>query len=230
MSRPPWPARILRVVDHIQAHLHEELRPEALAELAGFSLHHFHRVFRGLTGETVMGFVRRLRLELAAQRLSFSGLPITDIALTSGYASHEAFTRAFRARFGTSPRRWRGRSQEPGSIPRVAMRELPPRTVLAMRHVGPYEASWPAWTALQALCAQLGLHRDEEAIGLCYDDPDVTEPARIRYDVAVVVPERAPLALPEAAAEPVVERYLYNPAITPPEDLLTEVQVRTAPA
>ena len=87
MSGSPWTVRILRAVDHIHHHLSEELRPETLAEVAGFSLHHFHRVFRGLTGESVMGFIRRLRLERAARQLSFSETPVTDIAISSGIAA-----------------------------------------------------------------------------------------------------------------------------------------------
>ena len=109
-DRDSWGARILTVVDHVQRHLDDEdLAPEQLAELAGFSLHHFHRVFRGLTGESVMGFVRRLRLERAAQRLSYEPTSVTEVAFDAGYNSHEAFTRAFRARFGVPPRDYRER-------------------------------------------------------------------------------------------------------------------------
>ncbi|MEL6185057.1 MAG: helix-turn-helix transcriptional regulator, partial [Myxococcota bacterium] len=100
MSRP-WADRVLDVLDEIHARLDDDtLEPAQLADHAGFSRHHFHRVFRGMTGESVMGLVRRLRMERAAQRLRFGDAPVTDVALASGYGSHEAFTRAFRDRFG----------------------------------------------------------------------------------------------------------------------------------
>src|SRR5260370_27832533 len=42
-------------------------------------------------------------LEQAAQKLRFSDSPVIDAALDAGYESHEAFTRAFSARFGMPP-------------------------------------------------------------------------------------------------------------------------------
>jgi len=62
-----------------------------------------HRIFRGVVGETVAEHIRRLRLERAAQRLKSGERPVTEIAFEAGYEAHEAFTRAFRARFGASP-------------------------------------------------------------------------------------------------------------------------------
>ena len=106
-SSEQWVERILRVVDHIQANLDAELRPEELADIAGFSLHHFHRVFRGMLDESVMGFIRRLRLQRAAHQLEFGQAGITEVAFGAGYRSHEAFTRAFTAAFGKSPSRYR---------------------------------------------------------------------------------------------------------------------------
>ena len=65
----PYLARINRVVDHIRASLDGDLRLEALAQLAGFSPFHFHRIFHALTGETVGDCVGRLRLERAVALL-----------------------------------------------------------------------------------------------------------------------------------------------------------------
>ena len=95
--------RMLRVLVHIQQHLDEPLALEDLAVLACFSPYHFHRVFKGMVGETLMEHIRRLRLERAASQLILSQKPVTDIAFDAGYESHEAFTRSFHALFGRSP-------------------------------------------------------------------------------------------------------------------------------
>ena len=58
--------RILKVMDHLRAHLDEALSFERLAEIACFSPFHFHRIYRGMVGETVADTVRRLRLLRAA--------------------------------------------------------------------------------------------------------------------------------------------------------------------
>ncbi|HEY1859983.1 MAG TPA: AraC family transcriptional regulator, partial [Gemmataceae bacterium] len=58
--------RILKIELYIQEHLDEDLALDQLARLAHFSPFHFHRIFKGLVGEGVIEYVRRLRLESAA--------------------------------------------------------------------------------------------------------------------------------------------------------------------
>src|SRR5664279_2654955 len=86
--------RMLRVLVHIQQHLDDRLALEELAGLASFSPCHFHRVFKGMVGESVKEHVRRLRLERAASQLKLGPASVTDIASNAGYESHEAFTRS----------------------------------------------------------------------------------------------------------------------------------------
>ncbi len=64
-----YKVRILRVLVHIPNHLDEVVALEELAAIAYFSPHHFHRIFRGMVGESVMEHIRRLRLDRAAHRL-----------------------------------------------------------------------------------------------------------------------------------------------------------------
>lgn len=191
-----WVDRIATVVDHVQTHLDDELAPEALADLAGFSLHHFHRVFRGITGESVMGFIRRLRLERAAQRLRFGREPVTRVAFEAGYGSHEAFTRAFRARFGQAPSEYRRSAPARAAID-AEVRVEPERAVLALRHVGPYQACGGAWERLFGFAAQRGLDVSEPGLGLAYDDPEITAPDRLRYDACLPLDPAALDALGE---------------------------------
>jgi AraC family transcriptional regulator len=65
---------------HTQNNLDRPLSLEELASIASFSPYHFHRIFRGIVGESVKEHVRRLRLERAAHRLRFTGQPVTEIA------------------------------------------------------------------------------------------------------------------------------------------------------
>src|SRR5262249_26256763 len=95
--------RIVRTLVYIQGRLDEELELAELAGVAAFSPFHFHRIFRGLVGESVKEYVRRLRLERAARCLKQESRPVTEIALQAGFETHESFTRAFTAMFGESP-------------------------------------------------------------------------------------------------------------------------------
>jgi len=76
---------------------------EDLARLAFQSRTQFHRVFRAVVEETPAAMRRRLLLERAAFQLAQSESSVTDIALDANYGSLEAFTRAFRKAFRTSP-------------------------------------------------------------------------------------------------------------------------------
>jgi len=97
-----------RVLEHIDRHLDESLDLDTLAGVANFSAFHFHRLFSVWMGETLGEYLRRRRLELAALRLvSQPDLPVLHAALSVGFGSAEAFARAFKARFGSSPTAWR---------------------------------------------------------------------------------------------------------------------------
>jgi AraC family transcriptional regulator len=70
---------------------------------------HAHRTLRAVLGETPKHFTLRLRVDRAAAALVSSQRSILDIALIYGFESHEAFCRAFRRRFQTSPSAYRKR-------------------------------------------------------------------------------------------------------------------------
>jgi AraC family transcriptional regulator len=101
-------ARFRRVLDYVDAHLDEKLDVEELSGIAAFSKCHFHRQFSELLGVGVYRYISLKRLKRASYQLAFRGdLPITDIALTSGYEGPEAFARAFKRIVGQSPSEFR---------------------------------------------------------------------------------------------------------------------------
>lgn len=206
-------ARILRVLNHIQQHLDDALCPADLAAVACFSLHHFHRIFKGMTGESVMGHIRRLRLERAAARLKFEETPVTRIAFEACYENHESFTRAFGQLFGCSPAEFR-QNHRPIAYPSapsgvhyspegavakfhrfhnrggqpMEIKQLPARRVICLRHTGPYIEVGKAW---QQLCTWAGQHGligpASEMLGLSYDDPEITPADKLRYDACITI-------------------------------------------
>ncbi len=183
--------RIARAVAHLEAHLDEPLDVVSLARVACISEYHFHRVFRAIVGESAMSHVRRLRLELAARKLRTSDRRVIEIALEADFESHEAFTRAFTAHFGVSPSAYRRAHTPSGgadrlpvpaeAFARVETRDAIP--VLALRHVGAYSDVGATWSSLYTAALSRGIAGP--AYGLCYDDPDVTEPTRFRYDACL---------------------------------------------
>ena len=101
------PERIKDVMRYIRDHINEPLNREMLAEVAGFSVPHFHRVFTAHVGESAASYVRRLRLERAGLKLRMGAVDITEVALAAGYDTHAAFSKAFKQQFGLSPSEFR---------------------------------------------------------------------------------------------------------------------------
>ncbi|HCB02192.1 MAG TPA: hypothetical protein DEP19_07400 [Anaerolineae bacterium] len=95
------------VMSYIREHIHEPLNREMLAEVAGFSVPHFHRIFHEQVGESAISYVRRMRLKRAGQKLRMGAVNITEVALAAGYDSHAAFGKAFKGQYGLSPSEFR---------------------------------------------------------------------------------------------------------------------------
>lgn len=93
----------------VEAHLGDDLSLETVAERSGVSPYHLTRAFASATGRSLMRYVRSRRLSEAARTLSQGAPNILGVALAAGYGSHEAFSRAFRDQFGTTPEEVRGR-------------------------------------------------------------------------------------------------------------------------
>jgi AraC family transcriptional regulator len=211
-TKASYQERILKVLLYIQKNLDRELSLAELAEVACFSPYHFHRVFRGMVGEPVAEYIRRLRLDWSANRLRLSERSITDLAFQAGYDSLEAFTRAFRQRFGVAPSHYRTLQRpdipisasiedaeewprmDKGAVMKVEIVNLKPRKVAFVRHVGPYDQCGAAWEKLCGWAGPAGLLGPEAVmLGLCHDDPEVTEAENIRYDACTPVsPEVKP--------------------------------------
>jgi len=96
--------RMARAVSFIEKSLFDEdLSLTRIAREAGLSPYHFHRTFQTLAGEPVAEYVKKRRLDTAAELLAQTDRRILDIAVECGYASQEAFARAFSKAFGWPP-------------------------------------------------------------------------------------------------------------------------------
>lgn len=87
----------------IDRNLTTELSLGSVAEVCGVSRYHLAHAFGQTTGMSVMEYVRSRRLSEAANNLAKGASNILELAMDYGYASHEAFSRAFRAQFNMTP-------------------------------------------------------------------------------------------------------------------------------
>ena len=100
----PWQKR--RMMELIDSNLDGELRLSYLAEECGLSVSYFSRSFKRSFGVPVHRYLIARRVDRAKFLLKSSSAPLSCIALDSGFSDQAAFSRAFRAVVGTSPKRW----------------------------------------------------------------------------------------------------------------------------
>ncbi|MGG1519414.1 AraC family transcriptional regulator [Paenibacillus oryzisoli] len=88
---------------YIEEHLDGDIDMKEVARRACCSEYHFTRMFSFLAGVTLSEHIRRRRLTLAALELAGSQSKVIDVAVKYGYASPDAFTRAFQGMHGLTP-------------------------------------------------------------------------------------------------------------------------------
>jgi AraC-like DNA-binding protein len=100
-----WQLR--RAIDFIEEHCLRNIRLEELASLTGLSQSHFSHAFKASTGLPPHQWQMKARLERAKQLLIKSDMPLTNVAVETGFADQAHFTRVFRKNVGVAPARWK---------------------------------------------------------------------------------------------------------------------------
>jgi AraC family transcriptional regulator len=187
---------------------------DELAAVANFSPFHFHRLFTAWCGETLGDYLRRRRVETAAQRLiGQPRLSVLETALDVGFGSGEAFSRAFRQHFGVSPSAWRQQrdrkidqvhrkpsqaaafdgdhhgglyhSDEDATM-NVTLIDREATPIAYMRYIGPFGLPVDEfWRTRMAPWMETNHLMGRPRYGISLDDPGITDRAKCRYDACV---------------------------------------------
>ena len=102
-------ARLRRVLEHIAAHIGDDITLAQLAETAGYSPFHFARKFTVTMGVPPHRYISRVRLKNAKAELAAGNVPLAQIALNAHFSSQASFTRAFRRATAMTPTEYRRR-------------------------------------------------------------------------------------------------------------------------
>ena len=89
---------------YIESHLTGPLTIPEVARAVGLSHNHLTRLFHAATGDTVVAYLRRRRLDRAHHLLRHSTMPIASVAASVGIHDLQSFNKACRREFGASPR------------------------------------------------------------------------------------------------------------------------------
>ncbi len=218
LCRDEYLRRVHRVQDHIETCLDSAPTLEELAEVAGFSKYHFHRIYSGVTGESLLRYVNRVRLERAAAALAHRpDLSVTDVACMYGFSDSAVFSRAFRQHYQVSPTMYRADYRKNRKVPvpawtyngnqstaerlnvtvEVTAREA--IRVIYIRYTGTYSGLPAAYPGMIqsvfgfAVRHNLLLPGPPRMLSIFHDNPEFTEDDRLRTSQCLAIPDGAPV-------------------------------------
>ena len=207
--------KINAVTDYIESNLNSPLSLEILSRQAGMSKFHFHRIFSAFTGETLYGFILRLRIEKAAALLLISGRKnLTDIAFSCGFNDSATFSRAFKKHFGISASSWKKAENskihqdfqnksdysevnekltKKISPVKTELRIIPEMTIAYVRYTGRYKGDPELFHSLFKRILSWAEPRGFAVKGMkqviiYHDSPDITDEMRLRVSCGIIVP------------------------------------------
>jgi AraC family transcriptional regulator len=105
----PW--QVKRACEKLASDLGGKLSLEQIAAEFGLSVSHFSRAFKASTGLPPHQWLLRQRVKAAKQLMTIRDLPLSEIAISAGFANQSHLTRVFSAAVGVSPAAWRRQTQ-----------------------------------------------------------------------------------------------------------------------
>ena len=96
-------SKVDEAVDVIRASFHQDLTITTLARRVGLNECYLKRYFKEQTGDTVAGYIRRLRLDCAMDMLAHQGKTVKETMYFVGYRHAGHFNTVFKQRFGCLP-------------------------------------------------------------------------------------------------------------------------------
>lgn len=94
---------IAECIAYVEDNIYRKITLDDIAAHSGLSKYHLHRVFKSLTGESLMEYVQTRKLSASIDELTRTNMRIIDIALEYGFDYEQSYIRAFRKRFGYTP-------------------------------------------------------------------------------------------------------------------------------
>ena len=99
------------ILQYVTQHFRQELSLQGLSEQFYMNPSYISQLFRKEVGETLTGYIARLRIQHAQELLNGDGDTIQEIAEKIGYQDYFYFTRLFKKMTGKTPTQYRGERQ-----------------------------------------------------------------------------------------------------------------------
>ena len=94
-------------LNYLEENFAENITADMMAAVSNYSVSHFSKLFKQMTGESLTQYLKNYRLEIAANRLRHESTKVSEIALSCGFYNLSYFSRAFYQKFHMTPSEYR---------------------------------------------------------------------------------------------------------------------------
>lgn len=191
--------QINRAIDFIENNYSRKITVSKLADVAGLSHYHFHRIFKTVTGETVNDYIKIFKMARIYKALVNSNKKIIDIAMDLGYQNSANLSRDIKKYFDCSPSEIRSLKYKPITreyrddkalnIKFNGVVNIPDRNIVYERVPKGYNTGEIQIAFKKILDVLISSGCDLMSItslGVGHDDPDYVEADKCRYDACIV--------------------------------------------
>ena len=187
------------IMYYIYTHIDTHIDIDELSRDLGVSKYHMHRIFKEAFDKNIYENIKSIRLQKASSLLlTNKHSTISEVASLCGYSSHSSFIKAFRERFGKSPKRWRNGGYKTYSDRILTQSEramastadfegmepsivkMPAMESYYIRHKGYDTKIRQTWQKLQTWALNHNLS-DYSQIALFHDNPTITPLGECQY-------------------------------------------------
>jgi len=190
--------RVNEVLFYIHGDIQKNFLVEELSSSVAMSPFHFNRIFKEVTGESLHAYIKRVKLEHAANLLLFNpDATITHIMHEVGFSSNASFSQAFKENLGVTPTKWREvdkaneyRDYTFAHKPLdVKICSMPSFEVAYVRHKGYDRSIKMAWLKLQEWSLRHDINFSQQCmIGLHHSNPRFVESTQCHYVACLELP------------------------------------------
>ncbi len=194
-----------KIMFYIYTHIDTEINLDTLANELQISKFHMHRIFKEAFNRNIYESIKSIRLQKASNLLITNKYStISEIGNECGYSSHSSFIRAFKERFGTTPKAWRAGAYKAYSeslfvhseygksgsgidfseiIPEIV--QMPRMQAYYIRHHGYNKSMKQTWQKLHTWKLTHGITQFQE-VGLYHDNPSITPHNQCQYIACLI--------------------------------------------